>query len=65
MQVVNRPLNTSDEDILIVSGIQSWSVRNDLLKFPQVIPARSVKLIYHRSYGEPAVVLLFMYHNRQ
>lgn len=56
--------NKSDEDIVLISNLQSWSVRKQPMTFPLVIGARSLQLIYTRSYGPPAIVLLFLYQSR-
>ena len=40
-------------------------MRKQPLDFPLVERAKEVTIIYRRSYGDPSVVLLFMYQNRK
>jgi hypothetical protein len=63
--VVNRPLNTSDENMFIIVGLKSYSIRAHLIQFPLVVHATRIQLRYTRSYGDAAVVLLLMYQSRE
>lgn len=63
IQIVNRPLNDSDETVIFQDGpkLRTWNVRDDLIRFPIVTEYNRVTMTYKRSYGRPAVIILLFY----
>lgn len=65
VQVISRPSNLSDEEVIFIDGDKArgntWSVRNDLIKFPLVTTYNQLTIRYTRSYGPPSVVLLLFF----
>ncbi|XP_003374613.1 putative scavenger receptor cysteine-rich domain protein [Trichinella spiralis] len=64
IQLVNRPSNSSDENVLIYDHGQiarTISLRDNFIEFPFVTSGGVVKLHYSRSYG-PARIALLVFH---
>uniref|UniRef100_A0A158R482 SRCR domain-containing protein n=1 Tax=Syphacia muris TaxID=451379 RepID=A0A158R482_9BILA len=66
IQVVNRPNDYSDEDILFTDNNNKlWSVRNDIINFPLVFSGSDLEFMYSRSYGNPEIMLLLLFLDAQ
>ncbi|CAD5229908.1 unnamed protein product [Bursaphelenchus xylophilus] len=67
VQLVNRPNNESDEDVVLVDhqGHKVWSARKNPIDFPIQSAGPSLTLRYSRSYGAPKVILLVLFLDTQ
>lgn len=67
VQIVQRPNPSGDEDAIFEDRQTNrrWSVRHQHIQFPLLSAGPSLRLIYRRARGAPALVVLVLFLNAQ
>lgn len=62
VQIVNRPSNLSDENMVFIDGTtKNWNIRTNMIDFPFVSSYSTMQIQYTKSYGPSTVVVLLFY----